>query len=231
MRLAPSIMPTIRGPNEASMALGCDVRGLRELLDVKDIPFVARHAPRPREESASSASCRPTSDRADVVGGMASGLTPTLAKFKKYTGDDRETAGRPDTERGTDGRAEGRFISTTRRHCTTPACAYEIGGARGGLTKPGTDHRRELATMRGGTTSADTSRVDAWARERRSIAHGVSGQEELFAGKGDPLDKLLAPSRPRNYRNRDQRRRRGRGDSAEAWTRPRKAEGRPKAKL
>ena len=52
MRLAPSLLPAIRGAYaKASMALRLPMSaGFESFSNVKDIPFIARHATRTREE-------------------------------------------------------------------------------------------------------------------------------------------------------------------------------------
>jgi hypothetical protein len=52
VRLAPSLLPTIRGAYaKASMALRLPMSGgFESFSNVRDIPFVARHASRTREE-------------------------------------------------------------------------------------------------------------------------------------------------------------------------------------
>ena len=90
VRLAPSLLPAIRGAYaKASMALRLPMSGgFESFSNVKDIPFIARHASMTREEV-----CKLLKLPADKPLVLASfggyglpGLdTDALGKFKKYT--------------------------------------------------------------------------------------------------------------------------------------------------
>ena len=90
VRLAPSLLPAIRGGYaKASMALRLPMSaGFETFSNVKDIPFIARHAARTREEVCKI--LKLPSDKPIVLvsfGGYGlPGLdTDVLSKFKKYT--------------------------------------------------------------------------------------------------------------------------------------------------
>ena len=90
MRLAPSLLPAIRGAYaKASMALRLPMSGgFESFSNVKDIPFIARHATQTREEVCKKLKL-PT-DKPIVLASFGGyglpGLdTDALSKFKKYT--------------------------------------------------------------------------------------------------------------------------------------------------
>src|SRR5918993_540971 len=90
VRRAPSLLPAIRGASaKASRALRLPMSGgFESFSNVKDIPFIARHATKTREEVCKL--LKIPAEKPIVLssfGGYGlSGLdTDTLAKFKKYT--------------------------------------------------------------------------------------------------------------------------------------------------
>jgi len=90
VRLAPSLLPAIRGAYaKASMALRLPIHGgFESFSNVKDIPFIARHATRTREEVCKLLKL-PT-DKPIVLAsfggyGLPGLETDVLAKFRKYT--------------------------------------------------------------------------------------------------------------------------------------------------
>jgi hypothetical protein len=132
VRLAPSLLPTIRTAYaKASMALRLPMSGGFEAFsNVKDIPFVARHASLTREEV-----CRRLKLPADKPLVLSSfggyGLpaleTDALAKTKKYT---IVTAVNVPLSRARHeaviAERKGRSSASTRRRCTTRGCGTKI---------------------------------------------------------------------------------------------------------
>jgi L-arabinokinase len=90
VRLAPSLLPAIRGAYaKASMALRLPMSGgFESFSNVRDIPFIARHASKTREDVCKQ--LKIPSDKPIVLasfGGIGlSGLdVDVISKFKKYT--------------------------------------------------------------------------------------------------------------------------------------------------
>ncbi len=90
VRLAPSLLPAIRGAYaKASMALRLPMSaGFENIANVKDIPFIARHAGKTREEVCKL--LKLPADKPIVLASFGGyglpGLdTDALAKLKKYT--------------------------------------------------------------------------------------------------------------------------------------------------
>src|SRR6185436_13119655 len=88
--LAPALLPTIRSAY-AKTYLGLRLPmsgGFQQIANVKDIPFIARHATKSREEVAEKMKL-PTNKPIVLVSfggyGLSSLDTEALAKIKKYT--------------------------------------------------------------------------------------------------------------------------------------------------
>ena len=246
VRLAPSLLPAIRGAyTKASMALRLPMSaGFESFSNVKDIPFVARHATRTREEVCKL--LKLPADKPIVLmsfGGYGlPGLdTDVLAKFKKYTvvttanlpvGRTRKET--PLAER------KGSFISINEEAMYNAGVRYEdlVGAAEAVVTKPGygiiaesiANDAAVLYTSRGHFPEYDVLVEDM----PKYLRTAFIGQEELFAGKWEsPLDKLLAQSRPKNYKKPETN---GADVAAEILLKaldkpPKKPRGRPKAKF
>jgi len=246
VRLAPSLLPTIRGAYaKASMALRLPMSaGFESFSNVKDIPFVARHATRTREEVCKL--LKLPADKPIVLmsfGGYGlPGLdTDVLAKFKKYTvvttanlpvGRTRKET--PLAER------KGSFISINEEAMYDAGVRYEdlVGAAEAVVTKPGygiiaesiANDAAVLYTSRGHFPEYDVLVEDL----PKYLRTAFIGQEELFAGKWEsPLDKLLAQSRPKNYKKPETN---GADVAAEILLKaldkpPKKPRGRPRAKF
>ncbi len=246
VRLAPSLLPAIRGAyTKASMALRLPMSaGFESFSNVKDIPFVARHATRTREEVCKL--LKLPADKPIVLmsfGGYGlPGLdTDVLAKFKKYTvvttanlpvGRTRKET--PLAER------KGSFISINEEAMYDAGVRYEdlVGAAAAVVTKPGygiiaesiANDAAVLYTSRGHFPEYDVLVEDM----PKYLRTAFIGQEELFAGKWEsPLDKLLAQSRPKNYKKPETN---GADVAAEILLKaldkpPKKPRGRPKAKF
>src|ERR1043166_8270288 len=145
VRLAPSLLPAIRGAYaKASMALRLPMSGgFESFSNVKDIPFVARHASKTREEVCKL--LKLPSEKPIVLASFGGyglpGLdTDTLAKFRKYTvvttanlplGRARKEM--PAAER------KGSFISVNEEAMYDSGVRYEdlVAAAEVVVTKPG----------------------------------------------------------------------------------------------
>jgi L-arabinokinase len=210
VRLAPSLLPTIRGAYaKASMALRLPMSaGFESLSNVKDIPFIARHASRTREEV-----CKLLKIPAEKPIVLASfggyglpGLdTESLSKFKKYTvvSTANLPMGRARKETPTAER-KGSFISINEEVMYDAGVRYEdlIGAAEAVVTKPGYGIVAEciandaaiLYTSRGHFPEYEIL-VEEMPKYLRSA---FINQEDLFAGKWEsPLDKLLGQGKPK----------------------------------
>ena len=136
VRLAPSLLPAIRGAYaKASMALRLPMSaGFETFSNVKDIPFIARHASRTREEVCKI--LKIPSDKPIVLvsfGGYGlPGLdTDVLSKFKKYTvvGTANVAVGRTRKETPTAER-KGAFININEEAMYDAGVRYEDLGRR-----------------------------------------------------------------------------------------------------
>ena len=246
VRLAPSLLPAIRGAyGRGSMALRLPMSaGFEIFSNIKDIPFIARHATRTRQEVCKL--LRLPADKPIVLmsfGGYGlPGLdTDGLAKFKKYTvvtaanlpvGRTRKEA--PLAER------KGSFISLNEEAMYNAGVRYEdlVGAAEAVVTKPGygiiseciANDSAVLYTSRGHFPEYDVLVEDM----PKYLRTAFIGQEELFAGKWEThLDKLLAQVKAKNYKPPDTN---GADVVAEILLKaldkpPKKPRGRPKAKL
>ena len=216
VRLAPSLLPTIRGAySKASMALRLPMSaGFESLSNVRDIPFIARHAGRTREEVCKL--LKLPGDKPIVLvsfGGYGlPGLeTDMLAKFKKYTvvnvisaSVSRTRKDMPVTER------KGSLVSVNEEGMYDTGVRYEdlVGAAAVVVTKPGygiiaeciANDAAVLYTSRGHFPEYEVLVEDL----PKYLRSAFISQEELFAGKWEShLDKLLAQSRPKNYKKPD----------------------------
>jgi hypothetical protein len=210
VRLAPSLLPTIRGAyGKASMALRLPMSGgFESFSNVKDIPFIARHAAKTREEVCKQLKL-PT-DKPIVLAsfggyGLAGLDTEVLAKLKKYTvittanlplGRSRKET--PAVER------KGAFISVNEEAMYDSGVRYEdlVGAAEAVVTKPGYGIISEciandsaiLYTSRGHFPEYDVL-VEEMPKYLRAA---FISPDDLMAGKWEPfLDKLLAQAKPK----------------------------------
>ena len=243
VRLAPSLLPAIRGAYaKASMALRLPMcGGFESFSNVKDIPFVARHSTRTREEVCKL--LKIPADKPIVLSSFGGyglpGLdTGLLAKFKKYTVIttanvplSRARKETPLTER------KGSFISINEEALYDAGIRYEdlVLAAEAVVTKPGygivaesiANDAAVLYTSRGHFPEYDVI-VEEMPKYVRSafVSH-----DDLFDGKWEPhLDKLLAQSKPKKKPETN-----GADVAAEILLKaldkpPRKPRGRPKVK-
>jgi len=210
VRLAPSLLPTIRGAYaKASMALRLPMSGgFESFSNVRDIPFIARHASLPRERVCKLLKL-PT-DKPIVLasfGGFdVSGIDgDALAKSKKYTMVMTATAslvrGRRDTPAVG---KKGSLVTINEESMYNSGVRYEdlLAAADAVVTKPGygivseciANDTAVLYTSRGHFPEYDVL-LEEMPKYLRSafISH-----DDLFAGKWDSaLDTLLAQPRPK----------------------------------
>jgi hypothetical protein len=244
VRLAPSLLPAIRGAYaKASMALRLPMSGgFESFSNVRDIPFVARHAAKSREEVCKQ--LKLPSDKPIVLasfGGIGlSGLdTDVLSKFKKYTVITAVTAplqraqkNAPASER------KGSFITINEEAMYNIGVRYEdlVGAAEAVVTKPGYGIVSEciandaaiLYTPRGHFPEYDVI-VEEMPKYLRAahISH-----DDLFAGKWESaIDKLLAQPKPKKKPETN-----GAAVAADILLKaldkpPKKPRGRPRAKV
>ena len=246
VRLAPSLLPSIRGAySKASMALRLPMwGGFESFSNVKDIPFIARHATRTREEVCKA--LRLPTDKPIVLASFGGyglpGLdTDLVAKFKKYTTVTTANLpmGRGRKEMPTAER-KGSFISVNEEAMYDAGVRYEdlVGAAEVVVTKPGYGIIAEciandaaiLYTSRGHFPEYDVL-VEEMPKYARSA---FIGHDDLFAGKWESyLDKLLAQPRARNYKKPETN---GADVAADILLKaldkpPKKPRGRPRAKF
>jgi hypothetical protein len=205
VRLAPSLLPAIRTAySRASMALRLPMcGGFENFSNVKDIPFIARHATRTREEVCKL--LKLPADKPIVLvsfGGYGlPGLeTDALAKFKKYTVITTANLplGRTRKEMPTAER-KGSFISLNEESMYDSGVRYEdlVGASEVVVTKPGygiiseciANDSAVLYTSRGHFPEYDV----LVAEMPKYLRNAFIGHDDLFAGKWEShLDKLLA---------------------------------------
>jgi UDP:flavonoid glycosyltransferase YjiC (YdhE family) len=203
VRLAPSLLPAIRGAYaKASMALRLPMHGgFESFSNVKDIPFIARHATKSREEVVKALKI-PAEKPIVLVSfggyGLSSLDTEPLSKFKKYT---VVTTTTTTLSRGRKEAADrkGSFISIPEEAVYDAGVRYEdlVSAAEVVVTKPGYGIVSEAIANE--TALLYTSRghfpeYDVIVKEMPQYVRNLFiDQNDLFAGKWEPyLDKLLA---------------------------------------
>lgn len=244
VRLAPSLLPAIRGAYaKASMALRLPMSaGFETFSNVKDIPFIARHASKSREEV-----CRllklPTEKPIVLASfggyGLPSLDTDAVAKFKKYTV--VTTANVPLARARKEAAAaerKGSFISVNEEGMYESGVRYEdlVGAAEVVVTKPGygiiseciANDAAVLYTSRGHFPEYDVL-VEEMPKYLRSA---FISQDDLLAGKWEThIDKLRAQPKAKKKPETD-----GADVAAEILLKaldkpPKKPRGRPRAKF
>jgi L-arabinokinase len=205
VRLAPSLLPAIRTAySRASMALRLPMSGgFENFSNVKDIPFIARHATRTREEVCKL--LKLPADKPIVLAsfggyGLPGLETDALAKFKKYTVITTANLplGRTRKEMPTAER-KGSFVSVNEESMYDVGVRYEdlVGAAEVVVTKPGygiisesiANDTAVLYTSRGHFPEYDV----LVAEMPKYVRNAFIGHDDLFAGKWEShLDKLLA---------------------------------------
>jgi len=245
VRLAPSLLPTIRGAYaKASLALRLPMSaGFESISNIKDIPFIARHSTRTREEVCKI--LKIPADKPLVLMsfggyGIPSLDTDVLAKFKKYIVLNATNKQVPRARKETPlVERQGSFIALNEEPMYDAGLRYEdlVRAAEAVVTKPGygiiseaiANDAAVLYTSRGHFPEYDVLVEDM----PKYLRTAFISQEELFAGRWEPhLDKLLAQSRPKNYKRPDTN---GADVAADLLLKaldkpPRKPRGRPKVK-
>lgn len=244
VRLAPSLLPTIRGAYaKASMALRLPMSaGFESFSNIKDIPFIARHSTRTREEVCKILKLpadKPIALMSFGGYGIPSLDTEVLAKFKKYTvvNAASKQAARAKKEPLVERR--GALVTVNEEAMYDAGIRYEdlVRAAEAVVTKPGYGIIAEaiandaaiLYTSRGHFPEYEVL-VEEMPKYLRAA---FISQEDLFAGRWESaLDKLLAQSRPKNYKRPETN---GAEVAAELLLKaldkpPRKPRGRPKGK-
>lgn len=243
VRLAPSLLPAIRSAyGKASMALRLPMSGgFESFSNVKDIPFIARHASRPRNEVCKI--LKLPADRPIVLvsfGGFGlSGIDmDVLSKSKKYTFvlSSPAPAGRGKRD-ALVAEKKGATVTINEEAMYNAGVRYEdlVGAAEAVVTKPGYGIVSEciandtalLYVPRGHFPEYDVL-VEEIPKHLRaaSLTH-----DDLFAGKWETaLNKLLAQPKPKKKPETN-----GADVAAEMLLKaldkpPRKPRGRPKAK-
>ncbi len=216
VRLAPSLLPAIRGAYaRASMALRLPMSaGFESFSNVKDIPFIARHATKTRVEVAKL--LKVPTDKPWVLMSFGGYGIPgldmdVLAKLKKYivlnTRSQPSGRARKDTPMID---RKGALISINEEAMYDRGVRYEdlVGAAVAVVTKPGygiiseaiANDTAVLYTSRGHFPEYDV----LVAEMPKYLKSAFISQEDLFSGKWDsPIDKLLAQSRPKGAKKPD----------------------------
>jgi L-arabinokinase len=244
VRLAPSLLPTIRGAYaRASMALRLPMSGgFESFSNVRDIPFVARHAGRTREEVCKL--LRIPGDKPIVLAsfggfGLPGIETDVLAKSKKYTTVVTAMATLVRTRRDTHAtEKKGSLVTINEEAMYNLGVRYEdvVGAADAVVTKPGYGIVSEciandtaiLYTPRGHFPEYDVL-VEEFPKHVRSA---LISHDDLLAARWEPaLDKLLAQPKPKKKPETN-----GADVAADILLKaldkpPKKPRGRPKVKL
>ena len=206
VRLAPSLLPAIRGAYaKASMALRLPMSGgFESFSNVKDIPFVARHASLSREDVCKR--LKLPAEKPFVLAsfggvGLAGLDTDALGKFRKYTVLSAATMPLTRVRKDTPAVVErkGSYIAINEEAMYDSGVRYEdlVGAAEVVGTKPGYGIVSEciandtaiLYTSRGHFPEYDVI-VEEMPKYARTafISH-----DDLFAGKWESaIDKLRA---------------------------------------
>lgn len=208
VRLAPSLLPAIRGAYaKASMTLRFPMSGgFENFNNIKDVPFVARHASMTREQVIKA--LKLPGDRPFVLSsfggyGLPSLEAEVLGKFKKYTVLTTTSAPMGRTKAPTVER-KGSLMTINVEAMYDLGVRYEdlIGAAEAVVTKPGygivsdaiANDTAILYTSRGHFPEYDVL-VEEMPKYQRAL---FIGHEDLFAGKWEPsLDKLLKEPKPK----------------------------------
>lgn len=244
VRLAPSLLPAIRTAyGKASMALRLPMSGgFESFSNVKDIPFIARHAAKKREEV-----CRLLKLPADkplvLVSFGGYGLpaleTDALMKFKKYTV--VNTANIPLSRSRKEAaltERKGSYITINEEAMYDAGVRYEdlVGAAEAVVTKPGYGIISECIandTAILHTTRGHFPEYEVLVEEMPKYLRSASiSHDDLFAGKWEShIDKLLGQPKPKKTPETD-----GADVAADILLKaldkpPKKPRGRPKLKF
>jgi L-arabinokinase len=208
VRLAPSLLPAIRGAYaKASMALRLPMSGgFESFSNVRDIPFIARHASRTREEVCKILKIpgdKPIVLSAFGVYGLPALDTDLLSKFRKYTVITTATVPLSRARKETPTiEKKGSFISINEEAMYDAGVRYEdlVAASEVVVTKPGYGIISEaiandaaiLYTARGHFPEYDVLLEEM----PKYVRSAFFSHDDLFNGKWEPhLDKLLAQSK------------------------------------
>jgi len=242
VRLAPSLLPAIRGAYaKASMALRLPMSGgFESFSNVRDIPLVARHATRTREQVCKA--LKVPMDRPIVLAsfggfGMPGIDTDALTRYKGYTVLTAAAAPRTGRKDSVVASRKGSLVTLNEEVMYGAGVRYEdlVGAADVVVTKPGygivseciANETAILYTPRGHFPEYDVL-VEEMPKYLRSA---LINQEDLLAGEWEaPLKKLLAQPKPKKKAETN-----GAEVAADILLKaldkpPRKPRGRPKAK-
>jgi len=245
VRLAPSLLPTIRGAyGKASMALRLPMwGGFESFTNVRDIPFIASHAGKTREDVCKL--LKLPADKPIVLASFGGyglpGLdTDALAKFRKYTVVNTANLplGRVRGKETATAERKGSFVSLNEEAMYDSGVRYEdlVAAADAVVTKPG--YGIIADSIANDTAILYTSRghfpeYDVLVEEMpKYVRNAFIGHDDLFAGKWESfLDKLLAQPKPKKRPETN-----GADVAAEVLLKaldkpPKKPRGRPKAKF
>lgn len=244
VRLAPSLLPAIRGAYaKASMALRLPMwGGFESFSNVKDIPFIARHASKTKEEVAKILKL-PT-EKPFILSsfggyGLPSLDTEVLSKFKKYTV--LATANIP-MSRARSAAAltdrKGSLITINEEGMYDAGVRYEdlVGASEAVVTKPGYGVISEAIANDAAllyTSRGHFPEYEVLVEEMpKYVRNAFISQDDLFSGKWEPhIDKLLAQPKMKKKPETN-----GADVAAEILLKaldkpPKKPRGRPKAKF
>jgi hypothetical protein len=244
VRLAPSLLPAIRGAySKASMALRLPMwGGFESFSNVKDIPFVARHASKSREEVVKILKL-PTEKPFVLASfggyGVQSVDTEALSKFKKYTvlqtaqvPMSRARSAAALTER------KGSLVIINEEGMYDAGVRYEdlVGASEAVISKPGYGVISEAIANDAAllyTSRGHFPEYEVLVEEMpKYVRNAFISQDDLFSGKWEPhIDKLLAQPKIKKKPETN-----GADVAAEILLKaldkpPKKPRGRPKAKF
>jgi hypothetical protein len=210
VRLAPSLLPAIRTAySKASMALRLPMSGgFESFSNVKDIPFIARHAVKTREEVCKLLKL-PADKPIVLVSFGGYGLpaleTEALTKFKKYTV--VNTANIPLSRSRKEAALvdrKGAYVTVNEEAMYDAGIRYEdlVGAAEAVVTKPGYGIISECIANETAilyTTRGHFPEYEVLVEEMpKYVRSAFINHDDLFAGKWEsPIDKLLAQPKPK----------------------------------
>lgn len=207
-RLAPALLPTLRSAYaKAYMALRTPLwGGFQSIANVKDIPFIARHATATRAQVCQALKLPANKPLVLMMFGQY-GLsaidTEVVAKLKKYTVLTTTNAPLGRRKESTTTR-NGAFVSMDEQLVYDAGLRYVdlVGAADVVVTKPGYGVISEC--IANDTAILYTSRghfpeYDVLVREMpKYVRNAFVDHDTLFSGKWEPhLDKLLAQQKPK----------------------------------